>query len=127
MKKLAILTASAIAALCLPSAAQAQTVSVQFPSYYSNPYNDLNGSAGGGNTPTVTAGVVPAANWNAALGNANVAGSYQNTPNSFVGGNGAYTTDITNNNLYNWILNPAPGSAYTWNRRVPTVRGGQLF
>jgi hypothetical protein len=56
MKKLTILSASAIALIACAGSTQAQTVSVQFPGYYSGIYNGL--------TPTSSAGVLPETNFN---------------------------------------------------------------
>jgi hypothetical protein len=105
MKKILLLTSAAVAGLLFPAVAHAQILSVQFPSYYSNPYNTLNGSAGGGPSETSTAGVLPADNWNDAMGPSTA-------PDTFVPGDGVVTGDITNANLFTWVTNPEAGGAY---------------
>ncbi len=58
MKTLSLSTVS-LGFIALASAAQAQTVGVQFPGYYDNMYGQL--------SPTSTAGVVPESNFNLAM------------------------------------------------------------
>jgi hypothetical protein len=102
MKKTTLLIAS-LATLFLPTLGSAQTISVQFPPYYAQPYSTLNGNSGQGTSGAQSAGVVTASNWNDAMGPSNL-------PGSFGGGDGQVSGDITNASLFTWVKNTTPGS-----------------
>jgi hypothetical protein len=108
MKKLLALSVSMLGLAAFGGSSQAQNVvSVQFPSYYSAPYNTLNGSRYGGPSETTTAGVVSEANWNDVI---NYTGA-----NTFQSGNGPVTGDLTQANVFDWVTNPTPGLPYANN------------
>jgi hypothetical protein len=103
MKKITLLSIAMIAGLSVPAAVHAQTIGVQFPPYYAQPYSTLNGNTGGGPSGSTMAGVAPQGNWNDAMGPSNL-------PDSFGGGDGQVTGDITNANLFTYIPNAVPGA-----------------
>jgi hypothetical protein len=116
MKKitqLVAVSASVVVLLNLTEYAQAQTVSVQFPPFYAQPYNTLNGNQNQGPSTSTIAGAVPEGYWNDAMGPSSA-------PDSGGGGDGVVTGPITNANLFTYIPNPAPGSPYPNNQNYTT-------